>query len=80
MILNREMSNKEELLVIIPAYEPPKEFTEYAKKAALISKRLIVVNDGSSDEYDCIFDEIRSIENAEVISYKENRGKGYALK
>ena len=68
------------LIVVIPAYEPMREFVDYAKTVAAFAKRLVVVNDGSGREYDGIFKKIASIENVDYISYGENRGKGYALK
>ncbi|MBQ4509218.1 MAG: glycosyltransferase [Clostridia bacterium] len=71
---------KDNLIVIIPSYEPPVEFISYAKEVSQNCKKLIVVNDGSGDEYEYIYDEISSIENAEYIKYTENQGKGYALK
>ena len=70
----------EKLIVIIPAYEPPKEFVDYAKRVAEFAGVLVVVNDGSGSDYDGIFEEIAAIENVKYITYGENHGKGYALK
>lgn len=72
--------NKENLIVIIPAYEPPTEFIDYAKQVSAFTKKLVVVNDGSSREYDGVFREIQAIENVQYITYESNHGKGYALK
>lgn len=72
--------DREELIVIIPAYEPPREFIEYARRVAGFARELVVVNDGSGEEYEPIFREIAAIERVKYISYEENRGKGYALK
>ena len=72
--------NSKKTIIIIPAYEPPQEFIEYAKQVSKHAKKLIVVNDGSSQKYDFIFEEIAAIENVKYISYRENHGKGYALK
>ena len=72
--------NKENLIVIIPAYEPPMEFIAYAKEVSEFVKALVVVNDGSSREYDSVFAEISAIENVKYITYENNHGKGYALK
>ena len=72
--------NKEKLIVIIPAYEPPREFIGYARQVAGYAEKLVVVNDGSGGEYDGILKEIEAIENVKYITYGENRGKGYALK
>lgn len=77
-MFSREM--KRRLVVIIPAYEPTEEFVEYARSVAAVSLQLVVVNDGSGDEYSSVFDRIEGIENAICLSYKRNHGKGYALR
>ena len=69
------------IIAVIPAYEPPHAFIDYAK--SLVSGgvyKLVVVNDGSCDKYADVFESLKSIENVIVIEYSENRGKGYALK
>ncbi len=71
---------KEKLIVIIPAYEPPREFIDYAAKVSEFAGELVVVNDGSGAEYDEIFDAIAKLDNVKYITYEENHGKGYALK
>lgn len=76
-----ELSNKKNTIVIIPAYEPPKAFIDYAN--TLINRGfggVVVVNDGSNEKYAPIFDELSSIAGCTVLSYPENHGKGYALK
>lgn len=72
--------NKENLIVIIPAYEPPREFIDYAVSVAALAGNLVIVNDGSGRQYDYVFNTIAKEENVKYISYEENRGKGYALK
>lgn len=72
--------NNEKLIVIIPAYEPPREFIDYAKEVASFAGALVVVNDGSGREYDAVFEEIERIENVVYLTYETNRGKGFALK
>lgn len=67
-------------IAIIPAYEPPSTFYEYAKKLTQTVDRLIVVNDGSGPDYNTIFAEIGELPQTTVLSYGENHGKGYALK
>ena len=71
---------KENLVVIIPAYEPPREFVEYARRVASLSRALIVVNDGSGAEFDERFAAIAEIDNVHYLTYGSNHGKGYALK
>ncbi len=72
--------NKEKIVAIIPAYEPPHSFIDYAKNLLKEIPNLIVVNDGSEQTYQEIFDEIAKIEGCTLLSYPENHGKGYALK
>ena len=68
-------------VVIIPAYEPPKGFVDYARELSENGiAALVVVNDGSNEKYNEIFNEISKIPCAEVVSYETNKGKGYALK
>lgn len=67
-------------IAVIPAYEPPAFFLDYAKEIFRVVDRLIVVNDGSNSACDGIFESIGNLENTTVISYRENKGKGYALR
>ena len=72
------MSKK--LIAVVPAYEPPKEFVNYANELSKSVDSLIVVNDGSGEKYREIFVEISKLPNATLIDYDKNCGKGYALK
>lgn len=65
-------------VVLIPAYEPDNNLIKLVDELLLNKFEVVVVNDGSSNEYDKIFNNINT--GAKVISYNENRGKGYALK
>lgn len=67
-------------ITVIPAYEPPETFAEYASQVLQVADALVVVNDGSGSEYDAVFERIGKLEGAVVLSYDENMGKGYALK
>lgn len=67
-------------IAIVPAYEPPGAFMDYAQKLSEAMDALVVVNDGSGERFQPIFDWVATLPNATVISYPQNRGKGYALK
>ena len=67
-------------IAVIPAYEPPESFVSYAGHILQTTDALVVVNDGSGKEYDAVFEKIKSLDSAIVLSYAENMGKGYALK
>lgn len=62
-------------IILIPAYEPDSKLINLVD--SLKDKySIVVVNDGSSSEL--IFNQIKDY--AHIISYEENKGKGYALK
>ena len=63
-------------IILIPTYEPDNKLIELLK--TIKEYNIIVVNDGSSNEYDSIFEEAKKYAN--VLSYDNNHGKGYALK
>lgn len=65
-------------LVLIPAYEPDKELIKLTAGLKKEGFEILVVDDGSGEKYADIFDSVR--QNATVISYEKNKGKGAALK
>lgn len=67
-----------ESVILIPAYNPENTLCTLAKQLKELSFEVLIVNDGSNPEYDNIFK--KASENATVIGYSKNRGKGYALK
>lgn len=71
---------KNRCIVIIPSYKPQTDFIEYANELSKSVYKIIVINDGSGEEFNSIFNRISEIENVVVISYLKNMGKGYALK
>lgn len=69
------------MYVLIPAYQPdarlPRLILELHR--ADPSTKIVVVDDGSGEQYRDIF-EASATAGAHVISYENNRGKGYALR
>jgi len=65
-------------IIIIPAYEPDENLIKVVSGAAKEDCELLVVDDGSGEEYAELFREAKKYAN--VISYSENQGKGHALK
>ena len=65
--------------VLIPSLEPKEDFVEFLKELNLTFKNIVVVNDGSSKEYDYIFNQINDLK-IPVIKNHINLGKGRALK
>ena len=81
---NPEINNQVLVPIVIPSYEPDERLIALLRD--LDEKAMgpvIIVNDGSSEEYDPIFAEVESIitkRGGKFISYRPNRGKGRALK
>ena len=46
-------SKREDLIVVIPAYEPPENFIDYVREVVKSAKAVVVVNDGSKDDFTC---------------------------
>ncbi len=65
-------------IAVIPAYEPDSRMISLLKELRANKYIIIVVNDGSGNKYDNIFES--AIEYATVLRHKINMGKGRALK
>lgn len=65
------------ICVIIPTYNNAKTLAMVINDVAIYTKNIIVVNDGSTDETSGI---LVSFPFLDVISYKKNMGKGWALR
>src|SRR2546426_46282 len=63
-------------VVIIPAYNEQERISEIVRRTKKFVNKIIVVDDGSADKT------AESARNAgaRVISYENNKGKGYALR
>lgn len=79
----RRMEQVLNTLVLIPSLHPNHLLTEYVDNLTKAGfTRILIVDDGSGPDrkYQDIFEEINSRDNCTVIGYRENHGKGYALK
>lgn len=65
-------------VIIIPAYKPEKMLLTVVERLLLCDCQVIVVDDGSGEEYREIFDETEAF--CIVLRHSENRGKGAAIK
>lgn len=63
--------------IIIPTYNNEKSIRSVVESALRYSPNVIVVNDGATD---ATGDILAQLEGITLISYKPNRGKGFALK
>ncbi|MBR6570886.1 MAG: bifunctional glycosyltransferase family 2/GtrA family protein [Clostridia bacterium] len=75
------MSDAYRTAVLIPAYKPDKRLPPYVAqlKEAGVGK-IVIVDDGSGEEYKALFDTIPQDDVVHIISYQPNCGKGVALK
>lgn len=65
-------------VVIIPAYKPDETLAEITGQLWEYGCRIIVVNDGSGEAYQPVFDRVKDI--CIILEHSNNRGKGAALK
>lgn len=67
--------------VIIPAYKPDEKLiVTVTELAALGFDDIIVVNDGSGEEFAPVFEKVKNIPECTLLLHEVNRGKGAALK
>ena len=64
-------------VVLIPTYNNEKTLKQVIDSVRLYSPNIMVVNDGSTDSTAEI---LSKEEGIHIVSYENNRGKGYALK
>lgn len=69
------------IALIIPSLRPSTELPNLIENFKRVGfSNIIVINDGSSREYDEIFESISHIDGCEVLKHHINLGKGRALK
>jgi len=67
--------------VLIPSLSPDERLPAYVKELlAADFKLILVVDDGSKEEYQPIFNEIAGWDRCHVLHHEVNRGKGAALR
>jgi len=67
------------MIIVIPAYCPDEKLLYLMEEINLrMSCEVVVVDDGSGDEYTEIFNQVEDY--ATVLGYEKNQGKGHALK
>jgi len=67
-------------IVIIPAYNPDDKLIGLVENLYKMGLRVVVVNDGSGQEYSNVFKSLKSRYICEIYSHVKNKGKGAALK
>lgn len=74
--LKKQLRNRG-ICVVIPTYNNDTTIKTVVEKSLLYCDDVIVVTDGCTDRTTDIFD---TIDGITIVSYQQNRGKGYALK
>lgn len=75
------MTYKEQVAVIIPSLEPDQRLTMLLQELRANGfTRIVVVNDGSSADYNAFFDAARHEHGCDILQHAVNLGKGRGLK
>lgn len=70
----------DKVLILIPAYNPSKKLKKLVLDLIKLNfSQILIINDGSIKGKK-IFEELKQFKECIIIGYKENKGKGYALK
>jgi glycosyltransferase involved in cell wall biosynthesis len=69
-------------IIIIPAYQPTHQLINLIEELTIDpEQKIIIVDDGSTSEYQKYFDEVANLSNTvEILRHAVNLGKGQALK
>lgn len=71
----------ERAVILIPSLEPDNRLPEYIRRLKKGGfAHIVVVDDGSPESYQPIFQEIETVEDTAVLHHEVNKGKGVALK
>lgn len=69
------------IIIMIPSLNPDEKLVNYVNALSHEDfRQIIIINDGSSTEYDRIFEEISEYKKCTVLRHNVNMGKGRALK
>lgn len=71
----------ESAVMLIPSLEPDDRLPAYLRRLMEAGfTRAVIIDDGSSEKYQPIFEELDAMEGVTVLHHEVNRGKGCALK
>ena len=74
-------SNMNKVLVLIPGFNPDQKLVKLATELSFsFVDKIIIVNDGSSEESNLIFEELKRVSKVILLDHDVNKGKGAALK
>lgn len=73
----REMFKKQNVCVLIPTYNNEQTLAIVLQSVLAYTDQVIVVNDGSTDSTTVV---LQKFSHVELVSYSQNKGKGFALR
>ncbi len=73
------INDTQNVLVLIPAYDPDERLIDITKELLDNSFKVIVIDDGSKSSCKPIFEKVESL-GADLVTHAVNQGKGRALK
>ena len=73
----RLMFVEKKVCVLIPTYNNEQTLEKVLRDVLSFTDQVIVVNDGSTDSTPAILNKFPTIE---LVSYEQNKGKGFALR
>jgi glycosyltransferase involved in cell wall biosynthesis len=76
-LIVKELMERNSCCIIIPTYNNAGTLMTVIQSVKAYSNSIIIVNDGSTDTTSEV---IGKLEGAFVVEYKENKGKGFAIK
>jgi glycosyltransferase involved in cell wall biosynthesis len=69
------------LAILIPAFNPNQNIIDLVLDLSYFKwNKVIVVNDGSSNESQIFFDNLNDFDNVHILTHQSNKGKGAAIK
>ena len=81
LVENGKLKKINKFAIAIPILNPNDEFVSFVNSLVELGfKRIIIVDDGSDEEYDEVFEELSTVSQCDVLTHIVNMGKGRALK
>lgn len=74
------MSYHDEIAVLIPSLDPDEKLVKLVEELHHEFTHIIIVNDGSSEEYDSYYQEAQERFGCDIFTHYRNLGKGRSLK
>ena len=69
------------IAILIPSFNPNHNLVDLVLSLSSNPwNEIVVVNDGSSEESEIFFDNLKEINNVHLLTHSSNQGKGLAIK